>query len=250
MLQQMQQIGVTPNATMGHQGIDMSMGASGLGIDAQAAAVQQAIAQQQMPLGVQGLPGQGNGILPMNNAALAQPGAAQATAAGPTNSNDYQFIFNNSSVGMAIASLGGAFVDCNSIFCQLSEFTKEEICAMTIFNMTSRQDLQHAFDLISQMITPALTGAPADNTKGGEDKSQSIVLRGAMKNRTDLGLSISLIKGENGIAKCFCVTLVRILSMDTTNPGTVSIEMELPQVRATKQQKSITGLGLPTYTSG
>ena len=251
MLQQMQQIGVTPNANMGQQGIDMSMGASGLGIDAQAAAVQQAIAQQQMPLGVQGLPGQGNGILPMNNAALAQPDAAQAAATGPTNSNDYQFIFNNSSVGMAIASLGGAFVDCNSIFCQLSEFTKEEICAMTIFNMTSRQDLQHAFDLISQMITPALTGAPADATdKGDEDKSQSIVLRGAMKNRTDLGLSISLIKGENGIAKCFSVTLVRILSMETTKPDTVSIEMELPQVRATKQQKNITGLGLPAYTSG
>jgi PAS domain-containing protein len=247
MLQQMQQIGVTPNANMGQQGIDMSMGASGLGIDAQAAAVQQAIAQQQMPLGVQGLPGQT--VLPMNDAALA-PGAAQATVAEPTNSNDYQFIFNNSSVGMAIASLGGAFVDCNSIFCQLSEFTKEEICAMTIFNMTSRQDLQHAFDLISQMITPALTGAPADATDKGDDKSQSIVLRGAMKNRTDLGLSISLIKGENGIAKCFSVTLVRILSMETTKPDTVSIEMELPQVRATKQQKNINGLGLPAYTSG
>ena len=116
---------------------------------------------------------------------------------------------------------------------------------MTIFNMTSRQDLQHAFDLISQMITPA----PDNNSEKGEDKS-SIVLHGAMKNRSDLGLNISLIKGEHGIVKCFCVTLIRILSIKATRPDTVSIEMELPQVCYTKQQKNV-GLGSsPAYTAG
>ena len=115
---------------------------------------------------------------------------------------------------------------------------------MTIFNMTSREDLQHAFDLISQMITPALEG-----TDKGEEKS-SIVLRGAMKNRTDLGLNISLIKGEHGVAKCFSVTLVRILSMEgTRQDSTVSIDMELPQVN-NKQQKNIAFGISPAYTAG
>lgn len=162
--------------------------------------------------------------------------------------NDYKFVFNNSSVGMAIASLGGAFVDCNSIFCQLSNYTREEICAMTVFNITSRQDLQHAFDLISQMITPTLDGGNAPS-KLGDDKS-SIILRGAMKSQQDLGLSISLIKGEQGVAKCFCVTLVRILSIETTRPDTVSIEVELPQVWPTKQQKNVGFGASPAYTAG
>jgi PAS domain-containing protein len=163
--------------------------------------------------------------------------------------NDYKFIFDNSSVGMAIASLGGAFVDCNPIFCQLSEYSKEEVCSMTIFNMTSRQDLQHAFDLISQMITPALDNG-GNVLQDKQDDKSSIVLRGAMKKHNDLGLSIGLIRGEHGIAKCFCVTLVRILSIETTRPDTVSIEMELPQVWSTKQQKNVGFGATPAYTSG
>lgn len=197
---------------------------------------------QQMSLNVQPSITVQNGYLQMNT---VPPPEALPTASTAIAQNDYKFIFDNTSVGMAIASLGGAFIDCNSIFCQLSEYTKEEVCAMTIFNMTSRQDLQHAFDLISQMITPALD----NGSDKGEDKS-SIVLRGAMKKRTDLGLNISLIKGEHGIVKCFCVTLIRILSIKSTRPDTVSIEMELPQICYTKQQKNV-GLGSsPAYTAG
>jgi hypothetical protein len=186
--------------------------------------------------------------------------------------NDYKFIFNNSSVGMvshpdcnymffpllqlseplinflppqAIASMGGAFVDCNDNFCKLSEFSKEEVCSMTIFNMTSRNDLQHAFNLISQMITPTLE-APQD-----KDKSKTIILQGAMKNRNDLGLSISLIKGDHGIGKCFCVTLVRILSMDKSRPDVVSVEMELPVIPTKNTNVNEVGFGTsPAYTAG
>lgn len=241
-MQQMQQIGTNPNGMPNQPQNDMSMG-PGPNVDP-------VLAQQLQQMGAMpqaGLPGQAPPNLPMN------PLGGQQLPQNVVNSishNDYKFIFDNSSVGMAIASLGGAFVDCNPIFCQLSEYTREEICAMTIFNMTSRQDLQHAFDLISQMITPTLDN---NNTSMGGDKGDdksSIVLRGAMKKRSDLGLSISLIKGDHGIAKCFCVTLVRILSMETTRPDTVSIEMELPQVWSTKQQKNVGFGASPAYTSG
>eukprot|EP00579_Thalassiosira_antarctica_P002580 CAMPEP_0201872302 /NCGR_PEP_ID=MMETSP0902-20130614/5041_1 /ASSEMBLY_ACC=CAM_ASM_000551 /TAXON_ID=420261 /ORGANISM="Thalassiosira antarctica, Strain CCMP982" /LENGTH=887 /DNA_ID=CAMNT_0048398541 /DNA_START=209 /DNA_END=2872 /DNA_ORIENTATION=+ len=252
LMQQMQQIGAAPN-NMGQNQLpqnDMSMA----GVMPNVMDIQ-AVPQQLALGGVEqqgGLPGQEGGGMLVNPSGQQQETPQQQNV---VNSNDYKFIFNNSSVGMAIASLGGAFIDCNSIFCQLSEYTKEEVCAMTIFNVTSRQDLQHAFDLISQMITPTL-----DNTNGTsiggigsdkEDDKSSIVLRGAMKTRSDLGLSISLIKGEQGIAKCFCVTLVKILSIETTRPDTVSIEMELPQVWSTRQQKNNVGFGAtPAYTSG
>jgi hypothetical protein len=96
--------------------------------------------------------------------------------------------------------MGGAFIDCNQLFIELSEYTKQEICALTIFNLTAKDDLQNAFDLISQMISP-----PADS----KEFAPTCVLRGNLKNRSDLGLNITLIKDEEGIAKCFCVTLIR-----------------------------------------
>lgn len=193
----------------------------------------------------------------MSNVMEAQQGQVLGASEQQQQSNiaspdDYKCVFNNSSVGMAIASLGGAFIDCNSIFCELSAYTKEEVCSMTIFNITSRQDLQHAFDLISQMITPTLENnynGGNEQSKLGEDKA-SIVLRGAMKSQQDLGLSISLIKGEQGAAKCFCVTLVRILSIEATRPDTMSIEIELPQVWSTKQQKNVGFGASPAYTAG
>lgn len=242
LMQQMQQIGVMVNPAINQLNLlqkDTPMSSVDTGVYTMAA--QQAVAfPQHLSLGLQQVLPNHVGTLPINPPEQAPP----QTAVNAINPNDYKFVFNNSSVGMAIASLGGAFTDCNPIFCHLSEYTKEEVCAMTIFNMTSRQDLQHAFDLISQMITPTL-----DGTAKGDEKP-SIVLRGAMKNRSDLGLSISLIKGEHGVAKCFSVTLVRILSMENTRQDTtVSIEMELPQV-SNKQQKNI-GFGVsPAYTAG
>lgn len=259
LMQQMQQLGATPSSptNMGQGQMpqnDMSMGQGQMPInDMQAQQQLQAMGTAQpqnngQPPAQQGMPGQPPAAAGGGQSADPQ-GQQNPNAICP---NDYKFIFDNSSVGMAIASLGGAFIDCNSIFCQLSEFTREEVCAMTIFNMTSRQDLQHAFDLISQMITPNLDngGGNAFENKLGSDDKSSIVLRGAMKTRSDLGLSISLIKGDHGIAKCFCVTLVRILSMETTRPDTVSIEMELPQVWSTKQQKNVGFGATPAYTAG
>ena len=113
---------------------------------------------------------------------------------------DYRKIFNSCGVGMAIASMGGAFIDCNELFCQLSQYTKQELCSMTIFNLTSREDLQNAFDIISSMISPAT---------GNILPPKQCVLRGSMKSRDDLGLSVAIIRSDEGVAKCFCVTLIQ-----------------------------------------
>ena len=251
LMQPVQQLGVISNPAIGQLSLlQKEAPISSIAAGVYPMAAQQAIAPmaaqqanafpQQMSLGVQqGFPNHHGSNLPLNPPEQKPP----QTAVNGINHNDYKFVFNNSSVGLAIASLGGAFIDCNSIFCHLSEYTKEEVCAMTIFNMTSRQDLQHAFDLISQMITPTLDGTER------EEKS-SIVLRGAMKNRQDLGLSISLIKGDHGIAKCFSVTLVRVLSNETTRQDTtVSVEMELPQI-SNKQQMNVGFGASPAYTAG
>ena len=143
--------------------------------------------------------------------------------------------------------MGGAFIDCNRLFCQLSNYTKQEVCSMTIFNLTARQDLQHAFDLISQMLS-----APTD--QNGSTSMNTCVLRGSLKQRIDLGLSVTLIKGDDGVAKCFCVTLVMNPSSPFDNqrpvPATIDCAHSDQGLQATKDSNA-SGLDpSPAYTTG
>lgn len=142
----------------------------------------------------------------------------------------------------AIASMGGAFIDCNNLFCQLSNYTKQEVCAMTIFNMTSRQDLQHAFDLISRMISPPVEGGSAS----------PCLLRGSMKERHDLGLSVALIKGDDNIAKCFCVTLIKnpASPFDPNKPIPATADMIQQTIVAPTKDESGNLNSSPAYTTG
>jgi hypothetical protein len=64
----------------------------------------------------------------------------------------YRTAFDHAPVGMAIASLGGSFVDCNQVFCQWSGYTKAQVLGKTIFTMTARQDLHYAFAQLSAWL--------------------------------------------------------------------------------------------------
>jgi hypothetical protein len=139
--------------------------------------------------------------------------------------------------------MGGAFIDCNKLFCELSNYSKQEVCSMTVFNLTARQDLQPAFDLISQMLsTPSDAGAA--NT--------SCVLRGSFKHRDDLGLNVALIKGEDGVAKCFCVTLIMnpASPFDTSRPIPATIELLGPILAVNKDPVAAGMDSSPAYTAG
>jgi hypothetical protein len=148
----------------------------------------------------------------------------------------------------AIASMGGAFLECNALFAQLSDYTKQELCALTIFNLTARQDLQAAFDQISQLLSPPLSSAKQSPIK-------PISLQGTMKNGTEHGLSVLLVKGEDGIAKCFCVTLVKNQSSPFGSPTQIPVSFEaLTQTGGAQQAKPKEATSsmnvFPAFTSG
>ena len=143
----------------------------------------------------------------------------------------------------AIASMGGALLDCNHLFTQLSNYSKQEVCSMTIFNLTSHHDLQNAFDLISQMISPSPLG------RSDHVQPRPCVLRGSMKNRNDLGLSVALITGNDDVAKCFCVTLIKnpTSSFDTSQPVLATADLVEGWSPASKDESFYTS---PAYTTG
>jgi hypothetical protein len=114
---------------------------------------------------------------------------------------------------------------------------------MTIFNITSRQDLEHAFDLISQMIS-----CPSD----GNQKPKPCVLRGSMKDREDLGLSVDLNRGDDGIAKCFCVTLIKNPDspFDTSSPTPATADLIIPTTISSTKDGPGPYTSAPAYTTG
>ena len=160
--------------------------------------------------------------------------------------SEYRFIFNSCGAGIAIASMGGAFIDCNQLFCQLSNCTKQEVCGLTLFNLTARQDLQKAFDQISKLISPPMEVDRVEN-----QPPKPIILRGAMKHRDDLGMSVALVKGDDGIAKCFCVTLVKnpTSPFDTSRPVPASFDAIKPAVSAGLKDGDDLQIA-PAFTSG
>lgn len=178
----------------------------------------------------------------------SQPQDANLFNQNKVDPTEYRFIFNSCGSGMAIASMGGAIIDCNQLFCQLSNYSKQEICSLTIFNLTARQDLQQAFDQISRLISP-----PMDENKNQPERPKPIIIRGSMKERSDLGMSIALVKDDDGIAKCFCVTLVKnpTSPFDSSKPVPVSFDA----IRATNSAEATTSKSAdintsPAFTSG
>lgn len=204
-------------------------------------------------------------MTPFYNPAVPQPATAKPDASTSASTNplaqtkiepsEYRSIFNACGVGIAIASMGGAFIDCNHLFAQLSNYTKQELCSLTIFNLTARQDLQTAFDQISQLISPPLEEAPSyqDATSASTvtptpAAPKPIVLRGSMKNRDDLGMSISIVRGDDGIAKCFCVTLIK----NPTSPFDIQrpIPVSYSSIMAEKDDGNNDMKMAPAFTSG
>lgn len=96
-------------------------------------------------------------------------------AVSSPSSASFADMFQSCPVPMALATLGGTFVDCNERFCQATGQTRDSLLtggpeaassggdrqapAKTIFNLTAQDELQTAFDQISDWLTPSTDAA-------------------------------------------------------------------------------------------
>ncbi len=90
---------------------------------------------------------------PGGGGAGAAIGAMRDAPSG-TSGIDYVQVFQQSGVAQAIAGMDGSFVDCNRRFSELSGFTRDEVQRRSIFNMTPAEDLQHTFEIVSELMGP------------------------------------------------------------------------------------------------
>ena len=120
-----------------------------------------------------------------------------------------------------------------------TEYSRSWSMFASPLDLTERESLQQAFELICKMLTPPLP------TTGDTEESKSVVLRGAMKHSRNVGMCVSLVKDDNGIPKCFCVALVKSpLSQAETK---ISIPIAFDQIVASAASGQVTTEGAESY---
>lgn len=155
----------------------------------------------------------------------------QARAASPpcfdpltvVQEQDYHKVWDTCPVGIAIATMGGTFLDCNQVFKRLLECSKDQLRAISIFHLlkaktgqeeggeNSKSNLQMAFEQISRL----LEGIQNPNA----DSAGPIVLPGSIQGHEHLSIAVSLIKccePDGSDAHQLCVTLLNSNSLEMT----------------------------------
>jgi PAS domain S-box-containing protein len=75
-------------------------------------------------------------------------------------SADYALMFQNASIAMAVASLDGKFVDCNSAFSIISGYSNGEVLQRSVFDLTPAEDCQELMSIVGKMME-----SPAESAK-------------------------------------------------------------------------------------
>lgn len=120
---------------------------------------------------------------------------------GRLHPDDYSTLFACSAIPMAIATMGGSFIECNKSFEDVSGFPKSILLTMTIFNITSPPALQEAFEAISRMIP---RGTVDENGRPNEKTPPPAILSGLLKNG-ECRLKVFLAKDGAGNTKYFVI---------------------------------------------
>lgn len=135
--------------------------------------------------------------------------ALQSNPNRPTDTNtlpktpDYAVAFRNSPVAMAVATLGGTFLDCNDQFCKLTERNKTQVKTQTIFTLIDQEELTNAFDRISHWIY-----SMTDATKASPARNPILLMSSVLDPKVKEKLSVCLTPiRENQILRYLCVTL-------------------------------------------
>lgn len=96
-------------------------------------------------------------------------------------------------------------MDCNQEFCDLIKGTKEDVCAMSFFLLIHEEDLQTAFDAISELVSSCETlNVPSSYPVVAAVKPCIVRVR----IHQELRLRIELITSSDGTVQSFCVTLL------------------------------------------
>ena len=131
---------------------------------------------------------------------------------------DYQSVFADANIAMAITSVDGRFMECNRRFEDDSGYSREELRELTVFNLIEASELQHTFSQVAQMLHGG-SGASGDggNAAGGggsgasERPMPAFTGRAVLKKPSDppRSLSLSLVHDDADRPRYFHLSLTQ-----------------------------------------
>ena len=119
------------------------------------------------------------------------------TSAASIQASHYKDAFEHSTMGMAIASPGGAFVQGNQIFCQHARTTPQDLTNMSIFSLTAPHQLSTAFDTLSEWLQGDCDGTSMElisSLPGLKLHVQKLRSGGSDRGCPHTGLLVSLVE--------------------------------------------------------
>jgi PAS domain-containing protein len=111
----------------------------------------------------------------------------------------YKQVFQSCGIGIAIAKMDGTVLDCNEAFSLWSGFSTDSIKSKTIFDFFDTNDLQHAFDVISQLLISSMS--PLQLSQQVHEPTSVVVRRlqrrsSSNNNTQDQNIRITLIRSK------------------------------------------------------
>jgi hypothetical protein len=144
---------------------------------------------------------------------------------------DYKSVFKRCGIALAVASIDGRFIDCNSEFVALSGYSRKELLPgeelsktevqsnavpsttprnLSLFNLLNREDMEKVFTAMSGMLRRPVMREPAAN----EDQSSTqldhwsgSVHQNREENELQLRMNITLVRTPGGRPKFFNCSL-------------------------------------------
>mmetsp|Transcript_2678 Transcript_2678/g.4012 ORF Transcript_2678/g.4012 Transcript_2678/m.4012 type:complete len:375 (-) Transcript_2678:171-1295(-) len=90
-----------------------------------------------------------------NPSELPNKGRSQGDTALSSESGEipFQKTFTNSGVAMALLGVDGQFLDCNDAFCALSGYTKQNITTLSLFNISTPEEMTQIFNIVGGLLS-------------------------------------------------------------------------------------------------
>ena len=128
-----------------------------------------------------------------------QDQAEFVTSAASLKRSHFRDVFVHSSMGMAIATPGGGFVEGNEVFCQQVRKTPQEVTRMSIFSVIAPSQLSKAFETLSKWLQGSSAGnslelASSLATPGLQLHIQKLYGDRPEKDKPHSGLLVSLVQ--------------------------------------------------------
>jgi len=120
---------------------------------------------------------------------------------------DYQDIFGQCIVALAVAALDGKFVACNTTFESVSGYSREELEKKSLFNLLSHKDVEDVFQVMGELLKDD-NSVNSENTDAISlvEKKKKTYWSGTIsqKDQTkNILINITLARTSDGMPKYF-----------------------------------------------